>query len=253
LAVYLLDEDDVEGADAMLQPLASATRFRPQEMAFYSYTQARILMQREEYEAARRALRAALQISPGYEPAESLLERLERIIHIETGFESFMEQQRKRDQAKRARLQAKLSTPEPALAEALSIYAKDVLTGMARVVVRWGGWSALRKAELIERIAAELGDPDNLERVVGDLNEDERAALRQVLARGGSMPWQDFDATYGNDLEESPYWQWHVPETTMGRLRLRGLLVETTVDGELLVAVPSELRQFLGEMLNRQQ
>ena len=253
LAVYLLDEDDVEGADAMLQPLVSVTQFRPQEMAFYSYTQARILMHREEYEAARRALQAALQILPGYEPAESLLERLERITHLETGFESFMEQQRKRDQAKRARLQAKLSTPEPALVEALSIYTKDVLTGMARVVVRWGGWSALRKAELIERIAAELGDPDNLERVVGDLNEDEWAALRQVLARGGSMPWQDFDATYGNDLEESPYWQWHVPETTPGRLRLRGLLVETTVDGALLVAVPSELRQFLGEMLSRQQ
>ena len=35
----------------------------------------------------------------------------------------------------------------------------------------------------------------------------------------------------------------------MGRLRLRGLLVEVTVDGELLVAVPSEWRQLLGEML----
>jgi len=123
---------------------------------------------------------------------------------------------------------------------------------MARVVVRWGGWSALRKAELIERIVIELSDPDNLERVVGDLSEDERAALRQVLVHGGAMPWQDFDATYGNDLEESPYWQWHVPETAMGCLRLRGLLVEATVDGELLVAVPSELRPFLGETLRRQ-
>ncbi len=252
LAMYLLDEDDVEGAAAMLEPLANATRFRPQEMAFYSYTQARILVHRKEYEAARRTLQAALQISPGYEPAESLLERLTSITQLQTGFESFWEQQRKRDQAKRARLQAKLSTPEPTLAEALSIYTKDALTGMARVVVRWGGWSALRKAELIERIVIELSDPDNLERVVGDLSEDERAALRQVLVHGGAMPWQDFDATYGNDLEESPYWQWHVPETAMGCLRLRGLLVEATVDGELLVAVPSELRPFLGETLRRQ-
>jgi hypothetical protein len=36
---------------------------------------------------------------------------------------------------------------------------------------------------------------------------------------------------------------------TMGRLRLPGLLVEATVGGELLVAVPSELRQALEEMV----
>jgi hypothetical protein len=74
--------------------------------------------------------------------------------------------------------------------------------------------------------------------------------LRQVLAQGGAMPWQDFDAGYGNDLEESAYWQWHVPETVMGRLRGRGLLVEATVDDSLLVVVPAELRQGLQEILD---
>jgi hypothetical protein len=63
------------------------------------------------------------------------------------------------------------------------------------------------------------------------------------------MAWKEFDAAYGNDLEESPYWNWHVPETTMGRLRERGLLVEVTVDGELRVAIPAELRQDLREIL----
>ena len=56
------------------------------------------------------------------------------------------------------------------------------------------------------------------------------------------MAWEDFDARYGNDLEESRYWQWHTPETTMGQLRLRGLLVEATVDDELYVVVPVDLR-----------
>jgi len=250
LATYLLDEGDVEGADVMLEPLVKARRFHPQEMAFYSYTQARILVQREEYELARKALQAALQVRPGYELAESLLEHLDRITPLLAGFESFRERQRKRDRAARARLQAKLSTPEPALSEALSLYTKNALTGMGRVVVRWGGWSALRKAELVEQIIVGLCDLDNLERIVGDLNEDERAALRQVLAHDGAMPWQDFDAAYGNDLEESAYWQWHVPETVMGRLRERGLLVETTVDDTLLVAIPSELRRGLREILD---
>ena len=245
LAKYLLDEGDVEGAAAMLEPLGDATRFRPQEMAFYSYTQARILIGREEYEAARRALQVALDVYPGYEPAESLLEHLEVVTQLQEGFESFMERDYERRAAARARLQARLSTAEPSLAEALSIYTKDALTGMARVVLPGGGWSALRKAELRERIIAGLNDLDNLERIAAGLDDDERAALCQVLARGGHMAWEDFDAEYGSDLEESPYWQWHVPETAMGRLRLRGLLVEATVDGELLVVVPSDLRQAL--------
>jgi tetratricopeptide (TPR) repeat protein len=249
LASYLLDEDDGEGAEAMLKPLSDAAHFRPQEMAFYSYVQARILVWREEYEAAHRTLEVTLEIYPGYEPAEEMLESLDRFAVINANLESFWEQQHKRDQAKRARLQAKLSTPEPSLLQALSVHTKDALTGVARVVVRWGGWSALRKAELIERIVTELGDPNNLERLVASLDEDECAALCQVLASGGVMPWQDFDADYGNDLEESVYWNWHEPETVMGRLRLRGLLAEATVDGGLLVVVPSELRRPLREML----
>ena len=103
---------------------------------------------------------------------------------------------------------------------------------------------------MVDQIVTELCDLDNLERIASDLNEDERAALRQVLAQGGAMPWQDFDAAYGNDLDESAYWQWHVPETVMGRLRARGLLVETTVDDTLLVAIPSELRRGLREILD---
>ena len=65
------------------------------------------------------------------------------------------------------------------------------------------------------------------------------------------MSWAEFDARYGNDLDESPYWNYHEPETAMGRLRLRGLLVEATVSGELLVAVPVELRESLIAILRR--
>ncbi len=250
LASYLLEEDDVEGAQAKLAPLADATRLRPQELAFYSYIQARILMRREEYKAARRALEVALEVWPGYEPAESLLDHLETEAYFATAWDSFLERQRKRDQAKRARLQAKLTDSQPSLHATLALYTKGGLTAMARVVLPWGGWSALRKAELLQQIFTGLNSQDNLRRVVADLNDDERVALRQVLESSGHMSWQDFETRYGNDLEESPYWEYHEPETLMGRLRLRGLLAETTVDGELRVAVPSELRQVLHEMLD---
>lgn len=250
LATYLLDEDDLEGAEAMLEPLVDRSHFRPQEMAFYSYTQARILVEKREYDRARRALQMALEIWPDYEAAQRLLDQLEEYLPFMTGFDSIFERQRKRDRAWRARLQAQLSTPDPSLHGALSLYTKEALTGMAREVVLWGGWSALRKAELLERIVEALQDPDTLARIVHGLEDEEREALRQVLARGGSMPWQEFDARYGNDLDESRYWQWHTPETSMGRLRLRGLLIEATVAGELLIVVPTDLRPTLHEVLN---
>jgi tetratricopeptide (TPR) repeat protein len=244
--LYLLDEEDIEGAAAMLKPLANKTHFHPQEMAFYSYTQARIFVARKEYEAARQALKTALEIFPDYEPAEEMLARLE----VMGGFESMFERQHQRNQAARARLQTKLSTPVPTLSEALSLYSKDVLTATAHRVIPGGGWSGLRKAELLQEIVKWLGDQDNLKRVVAELGGDEQTALRQVLALKGTMPWQDFDARFGNDLQASPYWQWHTPETIMGRLRERGLLVEATVSGTLQVVVPADLRPGLRTILD---
>ena len=247
LALRCLRQDDVDGAVEMLKPLADRTRFQPQEMAFYAYTQARIFVANDEFDEARDALKMAVQLWPDYELAQDL-HRLDLIALTGKALDGWREQQYQRDWAWRARLQEKLSTPDPALSEALPHYTKEVLTGMARSVVRWGGWSALRKAELIERIVEELTDPDNVDWLAGSLADEERDALRRVLLAGGSMPWDDFDAAYDNDLDESRYWQWHEPETVMGRLRMCGLLVEAKVDGELLIAIPADLRPPLAQV-----
>jgi tetratricopeptide (TPR) repeat protein len=249
LALGLLEDDDLEGAIAMLQPLASVGHFHPHEMAFYSYVQARVSIEQKEYEQARRALEAALEFRPDYELARDLLGRLDLIVRLSSGFHSFFEQRRQREQSRRARLQAALTAADPSLAEVLSLYTKEALTGMARVILPWGGWSALRKAELRDRILAGFDDLEDVEWIVKQLTDTDRAALARVVAHGGHLPWSEFDAEYGNDLEESPYWQWHVPKTTMGRLRHRSLLVEATVDGQLLVVVPLELRPVLARIL----
>jgi Flp pilus assembly protein TadD len=259
LANYLLSEDDLDGAIEMLKPLTQLTRFHPQEMALYSTTQARIAIELDELDRARDLLESALDVYPDYEPAEHLQARLQmrrlfgEVTSSDGFFASVQERQAKRDRAWRARLQARLSTADPSLPEALPLLTREALQGTARKVVPVGGWSGLRKAELIERLIDELTSPHNLERVVGTLADVQHDALQQVLARGGHMPWQDFDAAYDNDLDESRFWQWHEPKSSMGQLRLRGLLVEATVDGELLVAVPLELRQMLEEALSRRR
>jgi tetratricopeptide (TPR) repeat protein len=249
LANELIDARDFEGAREMLSPLQDVTRLQPAEMSFYSYTQARMLIGQGEYDEARRALKTALRLMPDNEPAQELLDWIDMIAHLQTGFESLVEWSRERNRSARARLQAKLSTPDPTLALALPAYTKDVLTSMARVVLPAGGWSALRKAELIDEIIAGLQQTEVLRRIVDQLQEEDRAALRQVLAGGGSMAWAQFDAAYGNDLDEPLSAEYEMSKTAMGRLRKCGLLVEATVDQELCIAVPRDLRAKLGKVL----
>jgi tetratricopeptide (TPR) repeat protein len=249
LALYLLSDGDIVGAEDMIAPLAEVSVFQPQAAALYAYTRARILVERQEYGDARDSLRAALELVPDHALSQRLLEQVEMVLRLRTGFTTFWERQAERRRATRVRLQHKLTTPEPKLIGALSLYTKEALTGTARVVLPWGGWSALRKADLVTRIADALLDAHELGRVVDDAPPEARSVLQQVLAAGGTMCWEAFDTQYGNDLEESPYWGYHAPETAMGQLRLRGLLVETYIEDTLHVAVPIELRPMLGKML----
>ncbi len=253
LATFLLDDDRVEEAEEMLQPLSDARDLSAQEAAFHKYLQARILALQGEYDDAERVAKVALKIQPGYKPARQLLEGLESAIRMQRNADAYWERQRKRDLAWRERLQDALTTATPSLAEALPLYTKNALTGMAREVIPYGGWSSLRKAELIDEIIGALTDRSNLTLIVEGLDQTEQQALGTVLEHGGTMPWHAFDERYDNDLEASRYWDFHVPESTMGRLRFHGLLVETTVDDELRIAVPDDLRGDLQHILGLTQ
>jgi len=204
---------------------------------------------RKEFKEARETLEAALTVMPDYQLAQELLEQLEMLLPISEGMERLIAMQQERNQRARQRLQAKLNTCDPALAESLSLYTKNALTGMARNVIPYGGWTGLRKAELAERLVETLQDADLMGTVVDALSDQERAALGEVLAAGGHLPWDDFATRYDDDLDESPHWEWHQPQTLMGRLRARGLLVEAIVDGKTQIVVPTELRPILREML----
>ncbi|MBN1146616.1 MAG: tetratricopeptide repeat protein [Anaerolineales bacterium] len=249
LAAYLLDEEGVEAAEAMLAPITEVQRYNPQSFAFLSFVRARIAIAKDKFDIARSSLELALEVYPDYEPAHELLQNLEEWETIKSSFKSWQEGMYKRQQSSRARLQKKLSTTDPALGESLGIYTKELMTGMASTIVPYGSWSALKKAELHQHLVESLQDPDVLKRVIAGLGQDKRQALGQVLERGGYMPWKEFEALYGNDLEDSPYWQYHVPESIMGHLRLRGLLVEAQVEGEIILAIPLELRRPLEGLL----
>jgi hypothetical protein len=191
----------------------------------------------------------SLQIIPDFEAALSLKEHLDAIGRVFEGMSSWAEQSRQRSLAKRRGLQHKLKGLSPSLGDVLGLYTKDQLTGIARKVIQYGGWSSLRKAPLLKTIAEELQEFDTLTSIIENLTPTEVLALKNVIEGGGAISWDVFDAEFGNDLEESPYWHWHPAETVMGRLRSYGLIGECVNNGDLIISIPTELRDKLHILL----
>jgi tetratricopeptide (TPR) repeat protein len=243
LAIYLLDEEKVDEAEAMIAPLTELSQLNPQGMVFLSYVRARLHLERDEIDKARNTLEIALQVVPDYKPAKELLERMNTYEQFEEGWSEFYESQHRRDMARRARKRLLITTPDPNLHEALGIYTKEILTHIAHRVIPWGGWSTFKKAQLHRYLVEHLTQPRSFAYVLEVLTPEEKAAFNHVLKEGGSIAWEDFVQEFDDDLEESPYWQYHEPETIMGRLRAYGLLFEATVEGRLMVTVPVELRK----------
>jgi hypothetical protein len=211
--------------------------------------QARILMFEEEYKQARTMLESLLKFSPDFDPAQELLEKVTLLAMIGSASKGILGSMHRRQEKKRASMRTKFKTADVTVEMALGAYTREEQGSMAHTIIRGGGWSALKKKQLHERLVEELPDRYTLEGIVHDLSDEERAALRAVVTRGGTMAWDEFDQRYGNDLEESPYWQYHQPTTLMGRLRQRALLTEATVKDQSLVVIPLALRQPLAEIL----
>jgi len=151
------------------------------------------------------------------------------------------------DAYRRRRQKAPLPA-DPTLADCFGLLTKGDMTGICRVLALGSAYTR-KKAELSQYLADRLADAASLASIVADLNDAERAALRDLLDHGGVMDWQAFADAHGDDLKESPYMEFGARDrkTVMGRLRVRGLLFEGTADGRLIIAIPRELRPLLSK------
>ena len=252
LAVKLL-EQDVNAAAACLAPLEALTSFTPEEFVFYQYGLAQVAIARKDYDVARSLLNMALSIAPDYEPATKLLAHLEEIEH-HLGMGDFWEKAHERLVASyaeyRRRQQAKLATLTPSVADTVGIYSAEVLRPIAKAIAPWQRLTGLRKADLQRLVTEIMLEPATIEFLVNErLSDAECAALAAVLDAGGAMPQQQFRQAYGDDADESPWWQYTLPASAAGRLRLHCLLIETTVDKVVYLAIPAELREPLATVL----
>lgn len=242
LASIRITQGRLEEAEELLKPIAELRTLHPQELLFYHRILVELFIAQEDYESAEQSLEMILEMEPEDEAAQRRL----LMVQILKGSEEMFTRMRERERRRRERERRK-PLEDTDLQSCLSRYTKDNLKAVAQAL-HIGGWSRLRKAEFIDLLAESLADPEVVKRAWRSLTSEEREALRFVLDRGGTVPYDEVSQEYGDDLEESYYWYYSEPETTIGRLRLHGLLFEGGHEDEVVLAIPTEVREVLADL-----
>jgi tetratricopeptide (TPR) repeat protein len=244
-ALRALNQDDIAGAKALLEPLHSVKCWHPQAMVSFQKTLARIAIAEKDYDAARSSLSLAERFSEDAGEVAALLEHLDLLAKL-GGADSWFH---KWDERYRQRREAKALPPDPTLADCLGLLTKGDMAGISRVL-KIGSVSALKKAELQQRFTMLFSDPEFVARIVAGLTAEERGALQALLDQNGMMNRDQFVTAYGEE-DERPYLEYHAEGMTgiLGRLRAHGLVYIATVGKRVTVAVPRELRSHLARFL----
>jgi tetratricopeptide (TPR) repeat protein len=239
LASIRIGQERLEEAEELLRPIAGSRTFHPQELLFYQRVSAQLFMAKKEYETAEQCLNIILEIEPEDETAQRQL----LAVKIMKGSKAMFAQREERNRRRRGRERWK-PLKGTDLLSCLSRYTKDNLRAMTRALDLKLP-SAIRKAELVDLLVESLADPEVMEQAWTGLTNEEREALRFVLDRGGMVPYDEVSQEYGDDLDEYYYWYYRKPETTIGRLRLHGLLFEGGHGDEVVLVIPTEVKRVL--------
>ncbi len=243
LARQALDRGDLPEARRHLEALGDQREFRPLEFREYLYTLALVSLEEGDLALAR----FYTDIGLGQDELDDRFLRLDwQVDERIPGSVVYMLRERSRQYYEQKRTRP--IRPDAPLKECLERLTRESLVITARVHSVY--YTKLRKAQLVERLAEALTDPTVLERAVSGLSATERQALRDVLDAGGILPWDEFTARYGDDVQESQHWHYREPRTVMGRLRMYGFLSDGTVEGQRVVLVPGELRGLLPSVLS---
>ena len=240
LALIEAQKENVDAALELLNKVAKARVITSQTAFMMHFTLMLLAVQREDFDSARKEFDMAKSIRPDDPLLDDWDTRL-RLGEIFSGgwLSKWQEESRQRahDKAMRTRLELNSETPVT-----LNSLTRDVLGTVAHV---WGVNSYGKKAELVNRIIARMHDAEVVKHVWDQLKQEEQEALHWTLENGGWRSWKEFTEKYGDDSEESPHWNYHEPESIIGRIRQAGFLATGTLNGEQVVFVPADLRESL--------
>jgi tetratricopeptide (TPR) repeat protein len=200
---------------------------------------------RKDFESARKEFEIAVDLRPDDPILEGWETRL-KLVEVFSGgwLAKYQEQSRQRTYNKMLKNKLELDSSARITLNALT---RDVLGAVARI---WKLTAYGKKAELINNIVGRMQDIVNVQIVWNDyLDDAERSAVNWVLENNGARPLKDFTDKYGSDEEESPYWNYHKPETIIGRLGQAGIFAKGTLNGVPVVLVPLEIKNSIKTLI----
>lgn len=242
LALLALNRGDLPAARQCLEVLADRKEFTLWEFLVYLRALTAISVSEEDLALARFYVTTALS----WHPDDEHFQQLDLVLALQepdSGLNVLLQQSRQYRERRRSRP----IPPDASLRQCLERITRESLVATAKTYSV--PYVALRKEDLIQNLVEAITDPERLREALTELDAEERQALRDVLDAGGILPWDEFTARYGDDLEDSLEWSFFLPETLMGRLRLYGLLSDGTVEGQRVVLIPRELRELLPSAL----
>ncbi|MBI2332659.1 MAG: hypothetical protein HYU84_10960, partial [Chloroflexi bacterium] len=234
------EEPNVELAQSYIAKVLSAPIITEQT-AFLAHVASMFLaFDQKDFVSAKREFEIASELRPD----DPMLEGWDARLNLAEVFSGGWIEKYQRDSRERTHKKV-MGTKLEAYATStmtLNSLTREVLGSVARI---WGVPSYGKKAVLVENIANRMLDKTALEHVMGKLSTDEKNALTWVLENDGVRSFQSFSEKWGNDLEESPFWNYHEPKTVMGRLRQSALLAKGTLNNEQVVCIPADVRTIL--------
>jgi tetratricopeptide (TPR) repeat protein len=119
--------------------------------------------------------------------------------------------------------------------------------------IYYGFEPARQRRQREEQLRQFLSRRDNLEKAVGELEEEERELLKYLLQRGGWSRLNAVTRKFGSLEGDGYFWQEREPESLLGFLWSLGLVMvgKATLEGRRvkIATIPLELRQPLREIL----
>ena len=237
LAVLLSGSGRAAEARQLLDCIVVPVRVHPDVLACYLAAEVQVAMAEDEYDKALGWLQMAESVVPDHPSIRALAEKLGPLCL----FKDAMAANKGYREARRAKQRQRVLAPAATLETCFDTYTKNALAGMAKALQLGVRASQMRKAELLAAVCAGLRRTEVCRAALLDLGEKERAALRDLAAAGGRQDYATFTRAHGTDYEDLDDWAFRQPESPVGRLKCRGLLVEATLDSVESVLIPAGL------------
>ena len=234
LAVLYLGEDRVTEARALLDNVSVPETVHPQAMATYCTAQTQVAAAEGDMEKALAWLDVGAKVDPDNRQVKELRKRLRFPRLVEKALTKL---RGKVEHQKLKRRRRVLSQNAP-LAECYGVYSEGELAGMARAIGI--DLASSQRQNMLAAICAALEDGEKVAAILSGLSPEEMAALREVAHAGGLLEDATFTRAHGSDAKDAPGWS-RQPQSLLGRLKCRGLLVEATVERRQSVFIPTRV------------